>query len=119
MNFQPKAEGAGESILNEENSIRIEVPKERVVNDMGDFVIDGELSIKELYELAKKEGFEDRTLFFSVKNKETGQHFSTHNVVSFGKGWSKGTAIMNLTWKELKEMDACVDSPSIAEKPKV
>ena len=46
---------------------------ERIKNDMEDFVINGKLTIKELYELAKKEGFEDRHLFFSVKNKTTGK----------------------------------------------
>lgn len=80
---------------------------ERLKNDMDDFIINGNLTIKELYELAKKEGFEDRELFFSVKNPTTKQHFSTHNVVSFGKGWTKHTAIMNLTWEELPHQDAC------------
>jgi hypothetical protein len=50
---------------------------------------------------------EIRELFFSVKNPTTKQHFSTHNVVSFGKGWTKNTAIMNLTWEELPNQDAC------------
>jgi hypothetical protein len=76
-------------------------------NDMDDFVVNGKLSISKLYELAKKEGFEDRTLFFSVKNKTTGQHFSTQTVVDFGKGWSKDTAIMHLIWEELPHTDAC------------
>ena len=76
-------------------------------NDMDDFVVNGKLSISKLYELAKKEGFEDRTLFFSVKNKTTGQHFSTDTVVDFGKGWSKDTAIMHLIWEELPHTDAC------------
>jgi len=76
-------------------------------NDMGDFVVNGKLSISKLYELAKKEGFEDRTLFFSVKNKTTGQYFSTDTVLDFGKGWSKDTAIMHLIWEELPHTDAC------------
>lgn len=78
----------------------------REKNGEGDFVIDGKLTIEELYNLAKQEGFEDRHLFFSVKNKETGQHFSTDTVVDFGKGWTKDSAIMHLTWKELPHMDA-------------
>lgn len=80
---------------------------ERIKNEMDDFVINGKLTIKELYELAKKEGFEDRHLFFSVKNKTTGQHFSTHNVVDFVKGWTKYSAIMHLTWEELDSVDSC------------
>ena len=74
---------------------------------MDDFIIDGQLTIKELYELAKQEGFEDRYLFFSVKNMKTGQYFSTDHVVDFGKGWSKNTAIMHLTWEELPHTDSC------------
>lgn len=79
----------------------------REKNEMEDFVIDGPLTIKELYELAKAEGFEDRELFFSIKNVTTKQHFSTSHVVDFGKGWSKNTAIMHLTWEELPHSDAC------------
>ena len=73
---------------------------------MEDFVIDGKLTIEELYNLAKSEGFEDRHLFFSVKNKTTGQHFSTDNVIDFGKGWTKDSAIMHLSWEELPNNDA-------------
>lgn len=80
------------------------VTRER--NEEDDFVINGRLTIKELYDLAKQEGFEERYIFFSVKNKETGQHFSTDTVVDFGKGWTKDSAIMHLTWKELPNMDA-------------
>ena len=80
---------------------------EKVENWEGDYEINGKLTIKELYELAKKGGFEDRELFFSVKNKETKQYFSTQHVVKFGKGWSKGTAIMNLTWEEDTTLDSC------------
>ena len=79
----------------------------RVKNDMDDFVINGRLSIKELYELAKQDGFEDRCLFFSIKNKNTGQYFSTDFVVDFGKGWTKDSAIMHLTWEELPHIDSC------------
>ncbi len=80
---------------------------ERLKNDMDDFVIDGHLTIKEFYELAKSEGFEDRKIFFSVKNPKTKQHFSTMHVVDFGKGWSKDTAIMHLTWDDIPEMNCC------------
>jgi len=80
---------------------------DRLKNSMGDFVIDGKLTIKELYELAKHGGFEDRHLFFSIKNKVTGQHLSTDTVVDFGKGWTKDSAIMHLTWVELDTGGAC------------
>lgn len=75
-------------------------------NATDDFVVDGKLSIKDLYELAKKEGFEDRTLFFSLRNPKTGKHLSTSHVVDFGKGWTKGTAIMHLTWEDELVPDA-------------
>lgn len=52
-----------------------------------------------------REGFEDRSLFFSIKNEKTGQYFSTDNVVDFGKGWSKTTAIMHLTWEDFEDLD--------------
>jgi len=78
----------------------------REKNNLEDFVINGKLTIKELSKLAKEGGFEDRHLFFSIKNKETGQHFSTDNVVDFGKGWSKDSAIMHLTWEELPNQDS-------------
>ena len=79
---------------------------ERLKNEMGDFIINGELTIEELYELAKKDGFEKRKLFFSIKNPKTKQCFSTMNVVDFGKGWTKNTAIMHLTWEDLPHTDA-------------
>lgn len=81
--------------------------QKREKNSMDDIVIDGKLTIKELYEIAKEEGFEDRELFFSIKNKETGQHFSTSHVVDFGKGWCKNSAIMHLTWEELPNQGDC------------
>lgn len=81
---------------------------ERLKNEMGDFIIDGKLTIKELYELAKQDGFEDRTLFFSVKNKTTKQYFTTDNIIDFGKGWTKNSAIMHLTWEDIQEQDSCV-----------
>lgn len=74
---------------------------------MDDFVINGPLTIEELYTLAKQEGFEKRELFFSIKNPETKQHFSTYHVVDFGKGWTKDSAIMHLTWTELPHMNSC------------
>lgn len=75
-------------------------------DDMDNIIINGKLSIKRLYELAKQEGIEDRSLFFSVKNKITGQSFGTHEIVDFGKGWTKNTAIMHLTWEDLPQQDA-------------
>lgn len=77
----------------------------RELDEDGDFVINGKLTIKELYELAKQGGFENRNLFFSVKNEKTGQYFSTHNVKAFGKGWTKDSVRMGLTWEDLENTD--------------
>jgi hypothetical protein len=41
----------------------------RVKDDMEDFIIDGKLSIEELYYLAKKDGFEKRNIFFKLKEE--------------------------------------------------
>jgi hypothetical protein len=81
--------------------------KQRIKNQMDDFVINGRLTIEELYTLAKQEGFEKRELFFSVENPETEQDISTSHVVSFGKGWTKDTVIMHLTWTEISHMECC------------
>jgi hypothetical protein len=78
---------------------------ERIKNELDDFTINGKLSIKELYDLSVKDGFENRTLFFSIKNSKTGQHFSTEFVVDFGKGWSPDTAIIHLSWEEMPQQD--------------
>jgi len=79
----------------------------REKNKMDDFLIEGPLTIKELYELSVSEGLEDRKLFFSIKNPTTGQHFSTSHVVDFGKGWTKDSVIMHLTWEDLEQSDSC------------
>ena len=80
----------------------------REKNEMEDFVINGPLTIKELYELAKQEGFEENTLYFI--GKEKGEKFSdiyTQNVVSFGRGWSKNTVIVKIEYEKEKHQDTC------------
>ncbi len=62
---------------------------------------------RERYCTLKKDGFEDRTLFFSIKNHNTGQHFSTHHVVDFGKGWTTDSVIMHLSWGDVPEASCC------------
>jgi hypothetical protein len=76
----------------------------RLKNKLGDYIIEGKLTIKELYELAVTEGMEDRTLHFSIKNSKTKQHFSTSKVADFGKGWTKGTMIMHLEWESEEDI---------------
>lgn len=81
---------------------------ERPRNEFDDFIINGKLTIKELYELAKSEGFEDSTLYIVGKNEaEKFQDVYTENITSIGKGWAKGTAMLKITYKKEKVMDAC------------
>ena len=77
----------------------------RELDENEHFVINGKLTIKELYDLAKQGGFENRSLFFSVKNEKTGQYFSTDTVKAFGKGWTKDSVRMGLTWEDLENTD--------------
>jgi hypothetical protein len=74
----------------------------REKDDMDDFIIDGELSIEELYYLAKKDGFEKRNLYFKLK--EEGNRMSdtiyADYVMAFGKGWTKDTCIMTIKYKK-------------------
>ena len=81
----------------------------REQDDMEDFIIDGKLSIEELYYLAKKDGFEKRNLYFKLK--EEGNNMSdtiyTDNVMAFGKGWTKDTCIMTIKYKKEVIQDSC------------
>lgn len=81
----------------------------REKDDMDDFIIDGKLSIEELYYLAKKDGFEKRTLYFKLK--EEGNRMSdtiyTEHVMSFGKGWTKNTSIITIKYKKEEVQDSC------------
>jgi hypothetical protein len=81
----------------------------RVQDEMDDFIIDGKLSIEELYYLAKRDGFEKRNLFFKLK--EEGNSMSdtiyTDHVMAFGEGWSKDTCIMTIKYKKDMEQDSC------------
>lgn len=81
----------------------------REKDDMDDFIINGELSIEELYYLAKKEGFEKRSLYFKLK--EEGNNMSdtiyADHVMAFGKGWTKGTCIMTIKYKKEEPVDSC------------
>ena len=73
----------------------------REKDDMEDFIIDGKLSIEELYYLAKKDGFEKRTIFFKLK--EEGNSMSdtiyAEHVMAFGKGWTKDACIMTIKYE--------------------
>ena len=80
----------------------------REKDDMDDFIIGGELTIKELYELAKQEGYENNVLY--LIGKEKGEHFSnvySKNVTTFGRGWAKKTMILKFEYEIEKQVDCC------------
>ena len=80
----------------------------REKDELEDFIINGKLTIKELYELAKEGGFENNTLYFI--GREKGEKFSnlySENVITFGRGWSKNTVILKFEYEKEKHMDAC------------
>lgn len=81
----------------------------RKKDDMEDFIIDGKLSIEELYYLAKKDGFEKRNLYFKLKeegNSMSDTIYADH-VMAFGKGWTKDTCIMTIKYKKEVIQDSC------------
>lgn len=80
---------------------------ERLLNDMDDYVINGKLTIEELYILAKKGGFDKNVLFFKVKdpNASISDTIYTTEVTSFGRGWTKNTAIIELRYNKSEMVD--------------
>lgn len=80
-------------------------------DDMDDFIIDGKLSIEELYYLAKKDGFEKRTIFFKLKeegNRMSDTIYAEH-VMAFGKGWTKDACIMTIKYEKEESIGECSD----------
>jgi hypothetical protein len=81
----------------------------RELNDLGDIIVNDKLTIKELYEFAKENGFEDSTLYFIGRKKD--DKFSdiySDTVTTFGKGWSKGTAILKFDYEKEEKMGGCI-----------
>ena len=80
----------------------------RGLNELGDIIVNEPLSIKELYEFAKENGFENATLYLIGKEKDN--KFSdiyTQTVTTFGRGWEKGTAILKFEYEKEEQMDSC------------
>ena len=81
----------------------------REKDDMEDFIINGKLSIEELYYLAKSGGFENRHLYFKIK--EEGNNMSdtiyTGHVMAFGKGWTKDCVMMTIRYKKEELIGDC------------
>jgi hypothetical protein len=86
--------------------------EKRKLNELGDVIINGRLTVQKLYDFAKENNALDSNLYF-VNRKEGGTMNDTiycQNVSHFGKGWSKGTIMIHTTYEEHKEADACCDS---------
>lgn len=84
----------------------------RKLNELGDIIINGKLTVQELYDFAKENNALESELYF-VNKKEGGTMNDTiyaQNVSHFGKGWSKNTIMIFTTYKEDKQMDTCCDS---------
>jgi hypothetical protein len=80
----------------------------RELNDLGDIIVNEKLTIKELYEFAKENGFEESTLYLIGEEKNS--NFSdtySEKITTFGKGWGKGTAILKFEYEKEEQMDSC------------
>jgi hypothetical protein len=81
---------------------------ERQINELGDIVVNGDFTIQELYDYAKENGFEDRKLYLIGKemNKQSSEVY-TQKITTFGKGWSKDTAILKFEYEKEIHSDTC------------
>jgi hypothetical protein len=82
--------------------------KEREINELGDIVVNGKLTIQELYDYAKENGFENNTLY--LIGKEEGNSTSnvyTDTIRTFGRGWTKTTALLKFEYKKEEQQDTC------------
>ena len=75
-------------------------------NEMGDLLIKSELTIKELYDLACKEGIENRKLNIKMLDNNGKSIGVSGLIVSLGKWWSKDSAIMEVDkWYTPEELN--------------
>ena len=80
----------------------------REINEMGDIVVNGKLTIQELYDYAKENGFENNTLYLIGKEEDNSMSdVYTEKITTFGRGWSKGTALLKFQYKKEVEQDSC------------
>ena len=78
------------------------------INEMGDIVVNGNLTIQELYDYAKENGFENNTLYLIGKEQDNSMSdVYTEKVTTFGRGWSKSTALLKFEYKKEVEQDTC------------
>jgi hypothetical protein len=76
--------------------------EKRELNELGDIIINGKLTIQELYDFAKENNAENYDLYF-ISRREDGKMEETKytsEVTHFGKGWGKGTVIIHTKYKD-------------------
>jgi hypothetical protein len=81
--------------------------KEREINELGDIVVNGKLTIQELYDYAKENGFENNTLYLIGKEENKMSDLYTEKVTTFGRGWTKNTALLKFEYKKEEHQDTC------------
>lgn len=75
--------------------------------DLGDLIIDKKITIREFYEIACKEGIEDRYLNIKMKDGKKSVGIST-KIISMGKWWTKDSAIIEVDkWNEPDNGGVC------------
>jgi hypothetical protein len=79
----------------------------REINELGDIVVNGKLTIQELYDYAKENGFENNTLYLIGKEENKMSDLYTEKVTTFGRGWTKNTAILKFEYKKEEHQDTC------------
>ena len=79
----------------------------REINELGDIVVNGKLTIQELYDYAKENGFENNTLYLIGKEENKMSDLYTEKVTTFGRGWTKTTAILKFEYKKEEHQDTC------------
>ena len=79
----------------------------REINELGDIVVNGKLTIQELYDYAKENGFENNTLYLIGKEENKMSDLYTEKVTTFGRGWTKNTALLKFEYKKEEHQDTC------------
>lgn len=64
--------------------------------ELGDLIINKKITIKEFYELACQEGIEGRILNITVQDRDGINLFTKPEYMTFGKWWTKDSAILHL-----------------------
>jgi hypothetical protein len=82
---------------------------ERKKNELGDIIVNGKLTVRELYEFAKENNRLDAEILFKNKERE-GKMIDTiytAEVSHFGTGWSKNTIMIHTIYDKQFEVATC------------